>query len=124
MRRFAIVLVMISCGMAGCASKEPMTSHGQPISHWIEKIQDPDAKTRLRAVKALANVGAKDPAVVPTLTGAVTDKDDDVRLEAILGLLRIGPPARAAVPALMQAQQDPNSKVREGATKAIEKIQG
>jgi HEAT repeat protein len=101
-----------------------VTAHGQPISYWVDRIQDADVKTRLQAVKALGNVGAKDKVVVPTLIVAVKDDDAEVRSAAVLALLRMGPAAKAAIPALVEARQDSNAEVRESVGKALEKIKG
>ena len=118
-----LLIIMLPC-LSGCGSKPPVTAHGQPVSYWTEKIEDPEAKIRLQAVKALGNVGAKDPVVVPTLTVGVKDADSEVRTAAILALLRMGPAAKDAIPALLEARQDSNAKVRESAEKALAKIQG
>ena len=111
--------------LAGCRAKDtaPVLSHGQPVSHWIEKLQSSDAQTRKHAVAALGHVGAMDPAVIPALIGALKDKDARVRDEAVLALLRIGPPAIDATSALIEAERDPDAKVREHARKALERIQ-
>src|SRR5262245_33312597 len=111
---FLIIMFALN-GLAGCGAQAPLTAHGKPVSHWVEKIRDPDVKTRLTAVKALGNVGAKDPVVVPTLIEAVKDKNADVRVEAILALLRIGPDAGDAIPVLTEARRDPNARVRDSA---------
>jgi vesicle coat complex subunit len=121
--RAAVGLLMLVSGLTGCGTKSTFTAHGQPVSYWVERIQDPDEKTRLRAVKALGNVGVKDPVVVPALITAVKDKQEEVRVEAILALLRMGPDARDAIPALTEARQDSSPKVRDCAVKALEKIQ-
>jgi HEAT repeat protein len=119
---FALLTTLL-LALSGCGSKPPATAHGQPISYWVEKIQDADVKTRLQAVKALGNVGAKDAVVVPALSSAVKDKDAEVRAAAILALLRMGSDARAAIPALLDARQDSSAKVRQSAEKALSKIQ-
>jgi hypothetical protein len=118
------ILMVGCCALAGCGPTPPPTAHGKPVAYWVEQIHSGDDKTRLQAVKALANVGAKDPTVVPALTDAVRDKKEQVRVEAILALLRIGPDAADAVPALTEASRDRNTKVREAAARALERIQG
>jgi HEAT repeat protein len=123
MRTSLGLLILTTC-VAGCGGNAPMTAHGKPVDYWVEKIGDPDVKVRLTAVKALGNVGVKDPVVVPTLTRAVKDKHVDVRVEAILALLRIGPPASDSIPVLTEACKDADPKVRQSAAKALQRIQG
>jgi HEAT repeat protein len=110
--------------IAGCAKKEPLLSHGQPVSHWLQAVHDPDPKTRKKAVVALGHVGSADPAAIPAVIEAVKDPDASVRSEAVLALLNLGPDAKEAVPALTEAQSDKDAKVREYAGKALERIQG
>src|SRR5438552_19213794 len=121
MRSFLFVGLVVLLG--GCG-KAPTMAHGKPVSHWVQALEDPDRQVRLKAVKALGNVGAADPAAVPALAGAVKDRDAGVRAEAVLALLKIGPDARDAVPALTEAQKDRDAKVRAYAAKALERIQG
>ena len=121
--RFVLILgLAILAG--GCAKAPPPLAHGKPINHWVEALQDPDARVRKKAVDVLGNIGAVDPVIVPALVGAVKDRDARVRAEAVLGLLRIGPAAREAIPVLEEAQKkDRDAKVRTYAGKALEKIQ-
>lgn len=125
MTRISIGPILLAlCSVAGCGAQAPMTAHGKPVAYWVEKTGDADVKMRLQAVKALGNVGAKDPVVVPTLISAVKDKNADVRVEAILALLRMGPDAADAVPVLSEARRDVNPRVRDSAAKALARIQG
>jgi HEAT repeat protein len=107
---------------AGCG-KAPLVVHGQPVHHWVEALNNPDAALRKRAVEALANVGSADPEVVPALARAVKDRETRVRAAAVLALLKIGPEAQEAVPALRAAQKDANAAVRNYAAKALARIQ-
>jgi HEAT repeat protein len=110
--------------LAGCAKKEPLLSHGQPVSHWLQALHDPDPKTRKKAIVALGHVGTADPAAIPAVIDAIKDSDPTVRAEAVLALLNLGPDAKEAVPALTEAQSDKDAKVREYAAKALERVQG
>jgi HEAT repeat protein len=109
--------------VTGCAKKEPLLSHGQPVTHWLHAVHDPDPKVRKKAIVALGHVGAADPAAISAVIEAVKDPDPTVRAEAVLALLNLGPVAKEAVPALTEAQSDKDAKVREYAGKALERIQ-
>jgi HEAT repeat protein len=117
---FSFCVTMILCG---CTSKEPVTSHGKAVSHWLEELKSPDANARKKAVTALGHVGARDRDAIPALIEAVKDVDVNVRAEAVLALLNIGPAAKDAIPVLRQATTDKDEKVRSYATKALEKIE-
>src|SRR6516225_5685616 len=80
----------------GCGAKKPLMVHGKPVRHWIEALQDPDPRARVKAARMLGNAGAADPTVVPALARVVKDPEAEVRGEAILALLKIGPEAREA----------------------------
>ncbi|HZT83571.1 MAG TPA: HEAT repeat domain-containing protein [Gemmataceae bacterium] len=118
-----LLLALAALLLAGCAKKEPLTSHGKPVSYWVQALSDPDARTRKRAVTALGHVGTADPAAVPAVAGALKDRDPAVRQTAALALLNLGPDAREAVPALQEALKDRDPKVRAAAQKALERIQ-
>ena len=115
---FGLALLPLACG-----SQQEKTSHGQPVSHWVEELKNPDPKARKKAVTALGNFGAADPAVVPALAGALKDRDAGVRNQAALALLHIGPDAKEALPALEEAKKDRDATVRTNAGKAVERIQ-
>jgi HEAT repeat protein len=124
MRSRCVFVLCLSILIAGCGKKEPLLSHGQPVSHWLQTLHDPDPKTRKKAVVALGHVGTADAAAIPAVIEAVKDPDPTVRAEAILALLNLGPDAKEAIPALTEAQTDKDAKVREFAGKALERIQG
>jgi HEAT repeat protein len=118
---FILGLIILA---SGCGKREPVISHGRPVSHWLQAIHDPDVKTRKKAVVALGHVGKADPAAIPAVIEAVKDADPSVRAEAVLALLNIGPDAKDAIPALTEAQGDKDINVRTYAAKALERIQG
>jgi hypothetical protein len=123
--RVSLLLILILCALSiGCAAKQPLTVHYKPVGYWIQVLQHRDPKMRLKAVRALANVGTADPAALPALIEAVKDGDAGVRTEAILALLRVGPDAGAAVPALTAALNDEDPTVQSYAAKALQRIQG
>jgi len=111
--------------LLGCSrSPSPLMVHDKTVAHWLQALHDPDARTRRKAIEALGNVGASDPAVIPALIEALNDREAGVRGAAVLALLKIGPEAGEAVPALRKAQKDKDVKVRTYATKALVRIGG
>ena len=72
--------------LAGCGENAPLTSHGKPVSHWLEALDSPDVKTRKKAVVALGHVGTADPAALPALIRATKDRSPDVRGAVPAGL--------------------------------------
>jgi HEAT repeat protein len=116
----ALMIVVIGCS----GPPAPLTVHDKPVAYWLQALHDPDAKVRRRAIEALSNVGAADPAVVPSLIGALDDREAAVRGAAVLALLKIGPEAGEAIPALRKAEKDRDAKVRSYALKARERIEG
>jgi HEAT repeat protein len=121
--RYPVVFLLALLPLA-CGKQQELTSHGQPVGHWVEELKNSDPKARKKAVTALGNVGAADPAVVPALASALKDADAGVRNQAALALLRIGPDAKEALPALEEAKKDRDATVRANAGKAVERIQG
>jgi HEAT repeat protein len=120
-RRWIILLAIL---LAGCGrSSAPLAVHGKPVAHWLQALHDSDAKARRKAVEALGNAGAADPAVVPALIATLEDREPGVRSAAVLALLKIGPEAGEAVPALRKVLQDKDVKVRTYAAKALERIE-
>ncbi len=119
-----ILLISLAVLVVGCAKKEPLLSHGQPVGYWLEAMKDPSPQIRKKAVTALGHVGAADSEALPAVISAVKDPDATVRAEAVLALLNLGTAAKEAVPALEEARNDRDAKVREYAAKALERIQG
>jgi len=118
-----LLIVSLTVLLGGCGGqKEPLTSHGQPVAHWLDELKKPDPKARKKAVKALGHVGMADPAALPALIGAVRDPNASVRSEAVLALLNVGPDAREAIPVLTEAQNDKDATVRSHAAKALERL--
>jgi HEAT repeat protein len=119
-----ILVISLAVLAAGCAKKEPLLSHGQPVSHWLDVLKDPNPQARKKAVTALGHVGPADPNAIPAVIGAVKDPDPAVRAEAVLALLNLGLAAKEAALTLEEARSDRDAKVREYAAKALERIQG
>ena len=125
MRVVPAVAVVIAILLSGCTAKtQPLTSHGKPVSHWLEELKKSDPKARKKAVVALGHVGKADSAAIPALIGALKDKEAGVRNQTVLALLNLGPDATEALPALALAKNDQDPMVRSNAAKALERIQG
>lgn len=125
MRYLVIIgpIVFLLVLVSGCGRVKPTLAGGKPVGHWVQALQNPDAKVRKEAAFKLGNVGPTDPAALPALRGALKDRDARVRREAILALLKCGPGARDAISELTQVQKtDRDAKVREYAAKALEKL--
>src|SRR5262245_46715420 len=61
-------IVLLAILLAGCGrSSVPLAVHGKPVAHWLQALHESDTKSRRKAVEALGNVGAADPAVIPAL---------------------------------------------------------
>jgi HEAT repeat protein len=71
---------------------------------------------------ALARLGPKASAAVPTLTALLDNPSEHVRQRAAYILGKIGPAAVAAIPALQRRLRDEHLFVRWHAADAIEKI--
>jgi HEAT repeat protein len=123
MRR-TFVLAMLALALGCGRDRQPLTSSGKPVGHWVEALNDPDPQKRKKAVKALGAVGAADPAAIPALVRALKDSDPRVRAESALALLNVGPAAKEAVPALEEACRDRDATVRDYAGKALGRIRG
>src|SRR3954451_18121325 len=119
--RYLPLVGLLFVPLIGCGENAPLTSHGKPVSHWLEALDSPEVKTRKKAVVALGHVGTADPAALPALIRATKDRSPEVRSAAVLALLNLGPAAREAIPALEEARKDRDAKVRTYAEKALEK---
>jgi HEAT repeat protein len=124
MGRWTRIIGIVALAAAGCSRSpaEPLRSHGHTAAEWAEVLRGPDVKARRRAVTALANLGAADPAVVPALASALKDADAEVRASAATALFNIGPGAKDAIPALETARIDRDAKVRDHAAKALDRV--
>ncbi len=116
-----VLLCLIGCGPR---IPEEFTVSGEPLDHWLEALADSQPEVRVRAVRALSNVGPEVPEVVDALAEALSDPDPGVRSQAVVALLKFGPRAKAAIPALTAAQDDSDEGVRDLAGKALQKVQG
>ncbi len=123
MRRFLLGLGLLSVVVTLGCEKRPTQAGGKTVPHWVQALDDPDAKVRKEASFKLGNVGPKDPAVLPALLKALKDRDSRVRREAILALVKCGPAAKEALPTLAQMERhDADAQVRTYATKALGRL--
>lgn len=115
-----LAILIVGCGRS---STEVICS-GQPTRYWVEALKNPDARLRLKAVKALGNIGPADAPAIPALIEALKDEDPRIRAEAAVALHKNASEAQEASYALNEALYDQNEHVRVCAAKALEKIQG
>ena len=126
--RLALLSIALLC-FTGCGKKSPelLSVSGKPIEFWLDALREggTDSPQRIKAIKALGNVGPAHPAAIPALIKALDSPEIAVRVEAVLALLKNGPHAKEALPVLQRmAQSDKEANVRSYAEKAIAKISG
>jgi HEAT repeat protein len=97
-------------------------SDSQDVDALMRQLQDRDSSFRLRAVKALGNLGPAAKIAVPNLLTALQDTDADVRRAAVNALRMIvpdAPPSTAIVKAIAVDLQDPDPLVRAATARAL-----
>src|SRR5712691_11360901 len=103
--RFAVLSIALVC-FAGCGKKSPelLSVSGKPIEFWLAALRDggADSQQRIKAVKALSNVGPAHSAAIPALIKALDSPEIAVRVEAVLALLKNGTHANEALPVLQR----------------------
>jgi hypothetical protein len=122
--RPALICVLLAAAI-GC--QREITSdqriHGKTMASWSEALHDTNVKVRLKAVQALSNAGAIDPAILQLLIEALKDRSSLVRLEAVLAIEKMGQGGSEALPALMLLLKDPDPKVRDQVAKAVKQLE-
>jgi HEAT repeat protein len=105
------------------ASDQILTSSdAQDVNALLRQLRSRDSSQRLRAVKALGNLGPAVRFALPNLLDALSDMDGDVRRAAIASIRQIVPnaiPTEAIVRALAADLTDPDSGVRLLAVRAL-----
>jgi HEAT repeat protein len=86
------------------------------VSDWVEKLKDKRKETRLKAAKALGDLGSPAQPAAPQLVECLRDKDRDVCRQSAQALAQIGP---EAVPALREALTDEAVQARLWAAEAL-----
>jgi HEAT repeats len=106
------------------AKPEQFTVSGKTVGYWIDVLKTPNSrvKDRIKAVRALGNVGDAAPAALPALIAALDDKDPKVRAEAVLAVGKSGTNAAAAVPRLEELTRDSDKRVSGYATKILPRL--
>lgn len=98
------------------------SSDAQNIDILIRQLRSRDSSVRLRAVKALGNLGPAARFAVPNVLDALNDADGDVRRAAIAAIRQIIPdakPTEAIVRALAADLADPDPNIRLIAVRAL-----
>jgi HEAT repeats len=126
----AILVTMLVALPAACNRRpeKPIvfTVSGKTVSYWIDVLKRPKStpEDRIKAVRALGNVGDADPTALPAVISALDDKAPKVRAEAVLAVGKNGKNAADAIPRLKELTQDKDQRVREYATKVLPRVEG
>lgn len=97
-------------------------SDSQDVAALTKQLASADSSVRLRAVKALGNLGPAARFAVPDLTAALNDRDADVRRAAVAALRAVFPEAAASeavVRSIALDFRDPDPGVRLLAVRAV-----
>jgi len=88
--------------------------------------EDPSEEVRAEAAKTLAEISAREPAVVWSLTDSLKSSDRYLRQESVRALGKLGPAASPAVEELEKIAENPNEDriIRKYAAQALRKIRG
>jgi HEAT repeat protein len=123
----ASLLICLLVGTSPSCQREisPQQSiHGKTVVDWSAALHDANVKVRLKAVQALGNAGAIDPAILQLLIEALKDRDALVRLEAVQAIEKMGKAAHEALSSLKLLSKDPDPRVRDQAGKAVKQLEG
>jgi HEAT repeat protein len=120
----ALIFVLFSVA-TGCQREMPSGQpiHGKSTASWSQDLHNANLKVRVKAVQALGNAGAIDPAILQLLMEALKDRSALVRLEAVLAIEKMGQAGSEALPALKLLLKDPDPKVRDQAAKAVKQLE-
>lgn len=97
----------------------------QEIDLLSQQLRSRDASMRLRAAKALGDIGARARAAIPAITAALNDTDGDVRRAAITAWRLIQPnakPTEALMRAIAADLTDPDPSLRLMAARTLGRI--
>lgn len=125
LKRASLLICLLVGAGQGCqreiSPRQPI--HGKTVADWSAALHDANVKVRLKAVQALGNAGAIDPAILQLLIEALKDRDALVRLEAVQAIEKMGNAAHDALPPLKELSKDPDPKVRDQASKAVKQLE-
>jgi len=115
---------LLGAADAGHAARVPepitrMPDGASPDAPPLERLRDPDSTTRAATARALGNLGAEAPKVVPALERALRDPEPAVRAAAAWALGGFGPGAAGATSDLGVALADESPPVRAGAAHTL-----
>ena len=96
-----------------------MSAGGSPAAPPLARLRDPDPTTRAATARALGNLGADAPKVVPALERALRDPEPAVRAAAAWALGGFGPGAAGAASDLGVALADESPVARAGAAHTL-----
>jgi HEAT repeat protein len=100
-------------------------SDSQDIDALVRQLSDRDSSLRLRAVKALGNIGPAARVAAPNILTALEDSDADVRRAAVVALRLMLPnerPSVAVVRAIAADLNDPDPGVRAATARALGRL--
>lgn len=100
-------------------------SDSQDISALTQQLQSRDASLRMRAAKALGDIGPAARAAVPGLVAVLTDPDGDARRAAVAALRFVQPnvpPSEALVRAIATDLRDPDANIRLLAARSLGRL--
>jgi HEAT repeat protein len=93
---------------------------GQPLSHWLGRLEEGASDDRQQAIYAVGVIGMPAEAAVPVLARImVEDGEPRLRNEAAFALSKMAPACKAAVPELARALRDDVPLVRMNAARAL-----
>jgi HEAT repeat protein len=98
------------------------SADSQNVNALVSQLRSRDSSQRIRAVKALGNLGPAARFAVPNLLDVLNDPDGDVRRAAIAAIRQIVPdakPTEAIIRALAADLTDPDPNVRLIALRAL-----
>src|SRR5262249_29905417 len=91
----------------------------EPLQLHVSRLKDGKPNVRVRAAKALGEIGPAAAPAIPDLAELLRDEDVSVRLAAVTALGEIGPAAKEAVPILIEALQDADAEISAAAVTAL-----
>lgn len=92
-----------------------LTAARQVMTHFIPRLQDPDAQQRRTACAVLGSLGPVAKPAVPALLPLAHDSDELVRRNALMALANIGIPSPPIVAAVLEGLRDSSAVVRRTA---------
>jgi hypothetical protein len=93
---------------------------GQPLSHWLGRLEQGSSDDRQQAIYAVGVIGMPAEEAVPVLARImVEDEEGRLRNEAAFALSKMAPACKTALPELSRALRDEIPMVRMNAARAL-----